>query len=74
MAELSSMYAAYAKPFEYVVDSRGRKTPELAPFDPSSKRFVLGLVMSLPVLLGLVMHLFEPGLLTTDKKRKGKSK
>ena len=62
------MYAAYAYPFEHVLDSRGRKTDELKPFDPMSKRFLVGLIMSIPLLLGLVLHLFEPGLLTTDKE------
>ena len=66
------MYAAYAKPFEYALDSRGRKTAEFVPFDPMHKRFLVGLVMSVPVLVGLILHLFEPGLLTTDKKAKAK--
>ena len=74
MAELSSMYASYALPFEYVVDSKGRKGTEFVPFDPMHKRFVIGMIMSVPLLLGLVIHLFEPGLLTTDKKSKTKSK
>lgn len=68
------MYATYAFPFEYALDSRGRKTAEFVPFDPMSKRFIMGLIMSLPVLVGLVMHVFEPGLLTADKKTKAKSK
>ena len=74
MAEVSSLYAAYAHPFEYVLDSRGRKTDEFKPFDPMTKRFLVGLLMATPLLLGLVLHLFEPGLLTSDKKSKAKAK
>lgn len=66
------MYAAYAIPFEYVLDSRGRKTDQLKPFDPMSKPNIIRLIMFVPLLLGVVLHLFEPGLLTTDKNAKVK--
>ena len=59
-------------PFEYVLDKKGRQTSEFVPFDPTHKRVIVGLIMALPVLLGLILHLFEPGLLTTDKKKKKK--
>merc|ERR1712216_424042 len=72
--QVSSLYAAYAYPFEYILDSRGRKTDEFKPFDPMQKRFLVGLLMATPLLLGLVLHLFEPGLLTSDKKSKAKAK
>ena len=69
------MYAGYAYPYEFVLDSRGRKTDVPVSFDLMSKRNLLSIIMTAPLTIALIAHLFEPGLLTADKtSSKAKSK
>lgn len=44
-------------------------------FDLMSKRNILSIIMTAPLTIALIAHLFEPGLLTADKtSSKAKSK
>jgi len=64
---LLSIYADFAMPYEFVLDKKGRKTNVPVSNDLSSLRFVVKLALTLPLVVALLVHLCEPGLLTTDK-------
>ena len=69
---LASLYSDVNAPFEFVAANKKTAMDVVVPFDLANeglaKRLVLRLVLTAPILLGLVAHAFEPGLLTTDKK------
>lgn len=71
-AGLASLYSDVNAPFEFVAANKKTAMDVVVPFDLANeglaKRLVLRLVLTAPILLGLVAHAFEPGLLTTDKK------
>lgn len=63
---VASLCADVSIPLVFVLDKRGRKIPH----DLTSVRSLGKLAMVVPLLIALVAHLAEPGLLTADKSKK----
>ena len=74
LSSLASMYADATMPFEFVVTAKGKPTNVPVPFDPMSKRFVMRILLTAPLVVALLAHLCEPGLLESDKTVKKKKK
>merc|ERR1740130_652762 len=67
-AGLASLYSDVNAPFEFVAANKKTAMDVVVPFDLANEGLAKRLVLTAPILLGLVAHAFEPGLLTTDKK------